>query len=167
MDNAKIFSELVSKSRSLAKISERRLQSLLVCEIIDWKLGFSILLQGQRGGHDTVPGAPPACAYGVKKSFLIKVRFVSERHRLLAYIEEGLRGGRTHRSPPPCVRYWLLYLQLHCQLSASCRPGFHFHACIYVVNCKQLFTKYRRSSSSSCQIKTDLSNFCDKYSIQC
>ena len=34
-DNAKIFSHLMSKSRSLAKISERRLQSLLVCEIID------------------------------------------------------------------------------------------------------------------------------------
>ena len=34
-DNANIFSHLMSKSRSLAKISERRLQSLLVCEIID------------------------------------------------------------------------------------------------------------------------------------
>ena len=34
-DNAKIFSELMSKSRSLAKISERRLQPLLVSEIID------------------------------------------------------------------------------------------------------------------------------------
>ena len=30
IDNAKIFSQLMSKSRSLAKISERRLQSLLV-----------------------------------------------------------------------------------------------------------------------------------------
>ena len=29
-DNAKIFSQLMSKSRSLAKISERRLQPLLV-----------------------------------------------------------------------------------------------------------------------------------------
>ena len=35
IDNAKIFSQLMSKSRSLAKISDRRLQSLLVCEIID------------------------------------------------------------------------------------------------------------------------------------
>ena len=34
-DNAKIFSLLISKIRSLAKISERRLQPLLVCEIID------------------------------------------------------------------------------------------------------------------------------------
>ena len=34
IDNAKIFSQLTSKSRSLAKISERKLQSLLVCEII-------------------------------------------------------------------------------------------------------------------------------------
>ena len=33
--NAKMFSQLMSKSRSLAKISERRLQSLLVCEITD------------------------------------------------------------------------------------------------------------------------------------
>ena len=30
MDNVKVFSQLVSKSRSLAKISERRLQPLLV-----------------------------------------------------------------------------------------------------------------------------------------
>ena len=37
------------------KISERRLQSLLVCEIIDRKLGFSTLLQGQRKGHGSVP----------------------------------------------------------------------------------------------------------------
>ena len=35
IDNAKIFSQFLSKSRSLAKLSERRLQSLLVCEIID------------------------------------------------------------------------------------------------------------------------------------
>ena len=35
IDNAKIFSQLMSKSRSLAKITERRLRSLLVCEIID------------------------------------------------------------------------------------------------------------------------------------
>ena len=35
IDNAKIFSQLMSKGRSLAKISERRLQSLLVCEIRD------------------------------------------------------------------------------------------------------------------------------------
>ena len=35
IDNAKIFSQLISKSRILAKISERRLQSSLVCEIID------------------------------------------------------------------------------------------------------------------------------------
>ena len=35
MDNAKIFSQLISKSRSLAKISERKLQPLLVCEIIN------------------------------------------------------------------------------------------------------------------------------------
>ena len=56
IDNAKIFSQLMSKSRSLAKRSERSLQSLLVCEITDWKLGFSTLLQGQRGGgHGTVP----------------------------------------------------------------------------------------------------------------
>ena len=34
-DNAKIFSQLMSKIRSLAKISKRRLQPLLVCEIID------------------------------------------------------------------------------------------------------------------------------------
>ena len=34
LDNAKIFLPLISESRSLAKISERRLQSLLVCEII-------------------------------------------------------------------------------------------------------------------------------------
>ena len=35
IDNAKIFSQLMSKSRRLAKISERRLQSLLACKIID------------------------------------------------------------------------------------------------------------------------------------
>ena len=35
IENAKIFSQLMSKNRSLAKISERRLQSLLVCKIID------------------------------------------------------------------------------------------------------------------------------------
>ena len=49
-DNAKIFSQLMSKSTSLTKISERRLQPLLVWEIIDWKLGFSTLLQSQRRG---------------------------------------------------------------------------------------------------------------------
>ena len=38
MDNAKIFSQLMSKSRSLAKISDRRLQPLLVCAVIDSKL---------------------------------------------------------------------------------------------------------------------------------
>ena len=62
IDNAKIFLQLMSKSISLAKISERRLQLLLVCEIIDWKLGFSTLLQGQRRGM--VPSPCPACAYG-------------------------------------------------------------------------------------------------------
>ena len=36
MDNAKIFSELMSKSRSSAKISEKRVQPLLVWEIIDF-----------------------------------------------------------------------------------------------------------------------------------
>ena len=35
MDNAKIISHLMSKSRSLAKISVRTLQSLLVSEIVD------------------------------------------------------------------------------------------------------------------------------------
>ena len=35
MDNAKIFPQLMSKSRGLAKISERRLQPLLVQEIVD------------------------------------------------------------------------------------------------------------------------------------
>ena len=35
MDNAKMFSQLMSSSRSLAKINERRLQPLIVCEIID------------------------------------------------------------------------------------------------------------------------------------
>ena len=34
-DNAKIFPQLVSKSRGLAKISERRLQPLSVQEIVD------------------------------------------------------------------------------------------------------------------------------------
>ena len=37
MDNAKTFSQLMSESRSLAKISEMRLQPLLVREIIDRK----------------------------------------------------------------------------------------------------------------------------------
>ena len=35
LDNAKTFSQLMPESKSLAKISEKRLQSLLVCEIID------------------------------------------------------------------------------------------------------------------------------------
>ena len=35
IDNAKIFLQLMFKNRSLAKTSKRRLQSLLVCEIID------------------------------------------------------------------------------------------------------------------------------------
>ena len=35
VDNAKIFLQLMSKNRSLAKINERRLQPLLVSEIID------------------------------------------------------------------------------------------------------------------------------------
>ena len=35
MGNAKIFPQLMFKSRGLAKISERRLQSLLVREIAD------------------------------------------------------------------------------------------------------------------------------------
>ena len=62
IDNAKIFSQLMSKSRSLAKISERRLQSLVVCEMIERKLGFSTLLLGQRGAWYRPPC--PACAYG-------------------------------------------------------------------------------------------------------
>ena len=49
-DNAKIFSQFTSKSRSLAKISERRLYPSLVWEITDWKLGFSTLLQAKGGG---------------------------------------------------------------------------------------------------------------------
>ena len=48
MDYAKIFLQLMCKSRSLARISKRRLQPLLIWEIIDWKLGFNILLQCQR-----------------------------------------------------------------------------------------------------------------------
>ena len=55
IDNAKRFSQLMSKSRGLAKISDRRMPPLLVCEIIDGKLGFNTLLQGQRGYHGTVP----------------------------------------------------------------------------------------------------------------
>ena len=35
MDNAKIFPQLMSKSRGLVKISERRLQPLSVQEIVD------------------------------------------------------------------------------------------------------------------------------------
>ena len=58
MDNAKIFSQLMSKSRSLAKISERRLQPLLVRNL-DRKLGFSTLLQGQKGGRGAWHRAPP------------------------------------------------------------------------------------------------------------
>ena len=55
-DNTKIFSQFMSKSRSLAKIGEKRLHPLLVWEIIYWKLSFSTLLQGQSGGgHGTVP----------------------------------------------------------------------------------------------------------------
>ena len=50
MDNAKIFSQLMSKSRSLAKISKTWLKSLLLGEIIDRKLGFSTLVLGQGGG---------------------------------------------------------------------------------------------------------------------
>ena len=60
-DNAKIFSQLMSQSRSLAKICERRLQPLLVWEIIKWKLGFSTLLKGQRGG--AWHRGPPTCAH--------------------------------------------------------------------------------------------------------
>ena len=48
IDIANIFSQLMSKSRSLAKISE--------------KVGFSTLLQGQRGGG-MVPSPCPACTY--------------------------------------------------------------------------------------------------------
>ena len=58
INNAKIFSQLMSKTRSLAKISERRLQPLLVWGITEWKLGFSILLQGQRGGGGMAPRSP-------------------------------------------------------------------------------------------------------------
>ena len=49
-DNVKIFSLLMSKSRNLANISKRRLQSLLVREIMDGNLGFSTMLQGQEEG---------------------------------------------------------------------------------------------------------------------
>ena len=59
MDDAKIFSQLMSTSRNLAKVSENRLQPSLVWKIIAWKLGFSTLLQGQRGRHGTVPPPPP------------------------------------------------------------------------------------------------------------
>ena len=60
-DKAKIFSQFMFKSRSLAKIGERRLYPLLVSEIIDRKLGFSTLLLGQSVG--AWHRAPPACAY--------------------------------------------------------------------------------------------------------
>ena len=89
IDSAKIFSQLMSESRSLAKLSERRLQSLLVCEIIDCKLGFSTLLQGQRG-HGTVP--PPCmrlwCVENFPHAGTIFLA-VSEQHRLVACIEEA------------------------------------------------------------------------------
>ena len=45
----------MTKSRSLADLSERRLQSLLVYVIVDWKLGFSSLLPGQRVALSRVP----------------------------------------------------------------------------------------------------------------
>ena len=61
MDNAKIFLQRKSKSRSLAKISERRLQPLVVWEIINWKLGFGTLLLSQRGRHGTVLRLSPPC----------------------------------------------------------------------------------------------------------
>ena len=64
VDSVKIFSHLrpMSKSRSLAKISERGLQPLSVQKFVDWKLGFDFFLQGQKGG-DMAP-CPPAWAYG-------------------------------------------------------------------------------------------------------
>ena len=47
---------------------------------------------------------PPACAYGAKTFFHIKVQIflaVSERHRLLTCIEKGLRGGGGARIGAP------------------------------------------------------------------
>ena len=81
IENAKIVSQLMSKSRSLAKISERRLQSLLFCEIIDEKLGFSTLSQGQRRACHHAPLRAPKARRNFSTSrydFLA----VSERHRL-------------------------------------------------------------------------------------
>ena len=75
MDNAKIFSQLMSKSRSLAKISKTWLQSLLLGEIIDRKLGFSTLVLGQGGGHGTVPLTTSVSCLPVK----ISVRSVFRR----------------------------------------------------------------------------------------
>ena len=65
-DNAKIFSQLMSKSSNLTKISERRLQTLLVWEVIDWKLGFSTFITGPKGGGAWHRGSP-ACAYALRR----------------------------------------------------------------------------------------------------
>ena len=68
IDNAKIFSQLMSKSRGFAKISERRLQSLLVCEIIDRKLGFSTFYhRAKKGRHGTI--SPALHALMARRSF--------------------------------------------------------------------------------------------------
>ena len=62
IDNAKLFSQLMSKSRSLAEISERRLQPLLV-NLRNYrpKVRFCPLITGPKVGpwHS----APHECAY--------------------------------------------------------------------------------------------------------
>ena len=49
------------KSRSLAKVSERRLQPLLVWDIIEWKLGLSSYHRAKREKGNMAPWLPPPC----------------------------------------------------------------------------------------------------------
>ena len=81
----------MSKSRSMSKISERRLQPLSVWEVIDWKLGFSTLLQSQKRG--AWHRASPACTYGIK-------RIATKSKSSLRYTR-GITPKRVTNSPDP------------------------------------------------------------------
>ena len=77
IDNAKLFSQLMSKSRNLAEISERRLKLLSVnLKNYRLKVRFCHLITGSKGGGAWYR-APPRALMCVSASLSCNAHFVS------------------------------------------------------------------------------------------
>ena len=134
----------MSKSRSLAKISDKRLQPLLLWEIIDWKLGFSTLLQVKRGGRAWHRAPPSSCAYDRffedhHVRFLSKIKWKekkwSSRPQMSAFPPQSQvksKKSRGPNAPPESMNSWKT-LGILKKTQGICLPPkkTHLRHCLY------------------------------------